>query len=461
EVEALSLMARGLTAEEAGRYVTARDRLLLALNGTTVTLVVNGTDVFTHVYAPRVDADGFSYGLNAGMVGLGAYNSKARIDNVAVQVLPPEITLEVTEDFSDGVADLFTGPASGQWQTTGTGPKASYQGKPTAGQDVAFSTTSLSIAASSLMRIQATLNVTRLLGDANNDGLASADDYASVQANFGTTSGMGGIIFDQYGATEFKFVAISAKTNQVIIGHHTAHKGWVIDASIDRVIVSGKDYQLQVTLKGTTVSVELDAQVVLGYAFNANVVDGHFGLMTRDGASSFANVSVSTDDPAFHADADVPADADALLAETSASGPQGKAALLTEENVGLVLDEAIDRLGVQLDLDQATIDRLSEVDVQIVDLPGLLLSVETADGIFLDVDAAGYGWFIDSTPGDDTEFRQHLRDGAEATPSSPAFGKMDLLTVLMHELGHVIGIEHDSADFMRLALSSGFRPVYG
>ena len=32
-----------------------------------------------------------------------------------------------------------------------------------------------------------------LLGDANHDGVVSADDYASVQANFGNTSGAGAV----------------------------------------------------------------------------------------------------------------------------------------------------------------------------------------------------------------------------------------------------------------------------
>ena len=242
-------------------------QLLLALNGTSATLLVNGTDVFTHVYAPRVDADGFSYGLNAGMVGIGANNSKARIDNVGVQVLPPETTLEVTEDFSDSVDDLFTGLSSGQWQTV----DSRYQAMPATGQDVAFSDTGLGIAPPYLIRIQATLS----------------------------TESTGGLIFDQYSAEEFKFAAISSETGQVIIGHYTSRKGWVIDASTDRSITSGTDYELQVTLKGTTVSVELDGQVVLGYQFNANIVDGDFGLMTRDGASSFARVTVGTDDPAF------------------------------------------------------------------------------------------------------------------------------------------------------------------
>ena len=70
------------------------------------TLVVDNSELFTHVFDPRVDSSGSSYGLNAGMVGIGAANSKARIDNVKIQVLPPEITIEDVEDFSDGVGDL-------------------------------------------------------------------------------------------------------------------------------------------------------------------------------------------------------------------------------------------------------------------------------------------------------------------------------------------------------------------
>jgi Ca2+-binding RTX toxin-like protein/uncharacterized protein involved in high-affinity Fe2+ transport len=104
-------------AQDNAKLKPDRDySVLLALNGTTATLVVDNKDVFSYAFAPRVDPDGFSYGLNAGMVGIGAYNSKARIDNVVVQILPPEITLEETEDFTDGVADRFTEGDLGTWQ---------------------------------------------------------------------------------------------------------------------------------------------------------------------------------------------------------------------------------------------------------------------------------------------------------------------------------------------------------
>jgi hypothetical protein len=307
---------------------------------------------------------------------------------------------------------------------------------PAAGQDVAFSDTDLSIAAPYLIRIQATLS----------------------------TDSTGGLIFDQYSATEFKFAAISSETGQVIIGHYTSRKGWVIDASTDRSIASGTDYELQVTLKGTTVSVELDGEVVLSHQFNANIVDGDFGLMTRDGASSFASVTVSTDDPAFIDDAQDTAGPDALLAEAPATSNVGDPVLLTEEAVYMVLDEAIDRLALQFGLDQVVVSTLSEIDIRIDDLPGLLLGIETDTGIVLDIDAAGHGWFVDSTPGDDAEFRRPVPGGLSATPSSAAFSKIDLLSVLMHELGHVIDLDdldpqENPYDLMTSVLGTGVRRI--
>jgi len=59
----------------------------------------------------------------------------------------------------------------------------------------------------------------------------------------------------------------------------------------------------------------------------------------------------------------------------------------------------------------------------------------------LDVDAAGYGWFIDSTPSNDREFQQ-IVGGSElqATAGSEAADRVDLLTVVTHEFGHLIGL---------------------
>ena len=50
----------------------------------------------------------------------------------------------------------------------------------------------------------------------------------------------------------------------------------------------------------------------------------------------------------------------------------------------------------------------------------------------------------------------------DTVPSSPAFGHIDLLTVVMHELGHVMGIEDiaaeaPSSDLMSAVLATSAR----
>ena len=71
-----------------------------------------------------------------------------------------------------------------------------------------------------------------------------------------------------------------------------------------------------------------------------------------------------------------------------------------------------------------------------------LCRTSTSGVINIDSDGAGYGWFVDATPGEDSEF-----DGSgtrlTADAGGAAEGKLDLLTVLMHELGHQIGLDDD------------------
>lgn len=83
---------------------------------------------------------------------------------------------------------------------------------------------------------------------------------------------------------------------------------------------------------------------------------------------------------------------------------------------------------------------------------GLLgLSSPSERMIWIDDDAAGHGWFVDPTPRDDREFRPGVGGELVASTSrSPATDLMDLLTVIEHELGHVIGLDdlasHADAD---------------
>ncbi|MHC4396737.1 MAG: hypothetical protein ACYS1A_13895 [Planctomycetota bacterium] len=243
--------------------------VLIAVNGTVVTMLVDGREVFSHVYEPRM-IDGYAYGLNTGMIGMGSENSRGSFDNVTVQRIPPEITFQDNENFSDGIASLFTDQMSGQWQVT----SEQYYAAPDAGGEPAVSLMDLGLSdglqLNSILELQATVN----------------------------TQGTAGIVFDYYSASDFKFVAINADSNELIVGHYTAKHGWQYDASVQMNIRAGKDYDLAVSLKGNTVSVSLGGQVVLGCVFNAVAVDGSFGLIA-DSQSCFDDVGVKTDDPAF------------------------------------------------------------------------------------------------------------------------------------------------------------------
>jgi hypothetical protein len=93
---------------------------------------------------------------------------------------------------------------------------------------------------------------------------------------------------------------------------------------------------------------------------------------------------------------------------------------------------------------------LNRVTVGIADFPGPWLGMAFPGAIWIDQNAAGFGWYLDPTPAEDSEF--------PATPGSPAYGKIDLLTVVEHELGHELGLADDTgADLMGIFLPAGVR----
>ncbi|MCU0595158.1 MAG: hypothetical protein MUC98_06825 [Desulfobacterota bacterium] len=130
------------------------------------------------------------------------------------------------------------------------------------------------------------------------------------------------------------------------------------------------------------------------------------------------------------------------MASQAAAGKADAANALTDEELQGIVAEAIGRWSQAVILDGSAEEALTKVRFQIADLSGIALGQAAPDLVLIDLDAAGWGWFVDATPFNDVEFGLSLSDVEKtALATSPAFGHMDLLTVVMHEMGHVLGFE--------------------
>ncbi|WP_417740474.1 FG-GAP-like repeat-containing protein [Rosistilla oblonga] len=103
----------------------------------------------------------------------------------------------------------------------------------------------------------------------------------------------------------------------------------------------------------------------------------------------------------------------------------------------------------QAGLSASGLDRLRSLSIEVADLEGDVLGRALNDRIAIDSDAAGFGWFVDATPLDDEEF--------EPGSQSDVSGAIDLLSVILHEQAHALGLDHGDSPLMSETLEAGTR----
>ncbi|HYU69599.1 MAG TPA: hypothetical protein VEL09_09755, partial [Burkholderiales bacterium] len=134
---------------------------------------------------------------------------------------------------------------------------------------------------------------------------------------------------------------------------------------------------------------------------------------------------------------------------------------ITESMLAPIVEAAKRRWTDALGAGDSRLAVLDSVTVHVGDLPQDEIGATLGYDIYIDGSAAGRGWFVDSSPAESSEFAARLdRDVLAALPGSAAFAHMDLLTIVTHELGHVLGFDHDDTGriaVMTEAVDSGVR----
>ena len=92
-----------------------------------------------------------------------------------------------------------------------------------------------------------------------------------------------------------------------------------------------------------------------------------------------------------------------LLQAASQPASTALGPILTEAELAPIVTEATD-IWMATGLDAQQVQDLQNVNVQVGTLPSGLLGYRVGENLTLSPNADGYGWFVDPTPADNSEF---------------------------------------------------------
>ena len=153
-----------------------------------------------------------------------------------------------------------------------------------------------------------------------------------------------------------------------------------------------------------------------------------------------------------------PTNPSALLAATggvaSSTNTPGETHL-SQAQLDIIVQSAIDHWAAA-GVSAAQLAVLQHVTYDVADITPGWVGASTPGHVTIDVNADGHGWFIDPTPGDNSEFTHTVTAShLTADPTEGPAGHLDLLTTVMHEMGEQLGLEDTYASANRDGLMYG------
>jgi len=292
----------------------------------------------------------------------------------------------------------------------------------------------------------------------------------------GTTNG----VADPKTLTESLTITVTAvndpPVNQVPSGTLTTAQDTALPfTGSDTISVSDVDAlptdQIQITLTGVHGEPTIYGVTVsgshLGTISNLNEFLSHLAFTPETGYTGLASLTITTDDLGHNGAGCNKTDTDTisitvgstLLAADGQATVTLEAAPLSQADLQPIVNEAIARW-TALGLPAQALNAMAKTKFIVADLPDAELGLAGGGTIYLDRDAAGHGWFVDNTPAKDEEFARFDTLNQLRAIDPRAVDRMDLLTVVEHELGHIAGLDDlDSfaSSLMSNSLDNGIR----